>query len=56
MGTTRFSNPQALSSALAVARAPQLRTFGLLKRVLPLVSVPNLYVEPGNFHRRTIVQ
>ncbi len=44
MGTKHFSYPQALSSGLAVARVPQLRTFGLLKRAVPL---PNLYLESG---------
>ncbi len=55
MGTTRFSNPQALSSALAVTRAPQLRTFGLLNRVVPLVSVPNLYLAAYTSHLGAVI-
>ena len=44
MGSTRFRNPQALSSALAGARALQPRAFGFLNRVDPLVSVSNYYI------------
>ncbi len=45
MGSTGFRNPQALSSTLAIARAPQPRAFGLLSHVDPMVSVSNLYIE-----------
>ena len=47
-GTKLFSNPQALSSALAVLRTLQPRAFGLLKgllnRLVSLVLVSNYYV------------
>ena len=45
MGSTVFRNPQALSSTLAIARAPQPRAFGFLNTVDPMVSVSNLYLE-----------
>ena len=44
MGSTRFRNPQALSSALASLGTLQPRAFGFLNRVDPLVSASNLYV------------
>ncbi len=40
-----FRNPQALSSVLAGAQAPQPRAFGFLNPVAPLVSVPNYYLN-----------
>ena len=44
MGSTRFRNPQALSSALASLGTLQPRAFGFLNRVDPLVSASNLYL------------
>ena len=44
MGTKRFSNPQALSSALAALGTLQPRAFGLLNRLVPLVLASNYYV------------
>ncbi len=44
MGSTRFRNPLALSSALTVAQAPQPKAFGFLNCVDPLVSMPNYYL------------
>ncbi len=49
-GSTRFRNPQALSSALAGTWAPQPRAFGFLNPVDPLVSVPNYYVGVAMTH------
>ena len=45
MGTKRFSNPQALSSALAALGTLQPRAFGLLNRLVPLVLASNYYIE-----------
>ena len=44
MGTKRFSNPQALSSALAVLETLQPRAIGLLNRLVPLVLASNYYI------------
>ena len=44
MGTKRFSNPQALSSALAALGTLQPRAFGLLNHLVPLVLASNYYV------------
>ena len=44
MGTKRFSNPQALSSALAALGTLQPRAFGLLNRLDPLVLASNYYL------------
>ena len=44
MGSTRFRNPQALSSALASLGTLQPRAFGFLNRVDPLVSASNYYL------------
>ena len=44
MGTKRFSNPQALSSALAVLGTLQSRAFGLLNCLVPLVLAFNYYI------------
>ena len=44
MGTKRFSNPQALSSALAALGTLQPRAFGLLNRLVPLVLASNYYL------------
>ena len=44
MGTKRFSNPQALSSALAALGTLQPRAFGLLNRLVPLVLASNYYI------------
>ena len=44
MGSARFRNPQALSSALASLGTLQPRAFGFLNRVDPLVSASNLYI------------
>ena len=43
-GTKRFSNPQALSSALTVLGMLQTRAFGLLNRLIPLVLPSNYYL------------
>ena len=43
-GAKRFSNPQALSSALAVLRTLQPRAFGLLNCLVPLVLASNYYL------------
>ena len=45
MGSTRFRNPQALSSALASLGTLQPRAFGFLNCVDPLVSASNLYED-----------
>ena len=42
MGTKRFSNPQALSSILALLETLQHWTFGLLNRLVSLVLESNL--------------
>ena len=47
-GTKRFSNPQALSSTLAVLGTLQLQTFCLLNRLVPLVLASNYYVVDCN--------
>ncbi len=44
MGSTRFRNPRALSSALALLGMLQPRALGFLNRVDPLVSASNLYL------------
>ena len=44
MGTKRFSNPQALSSALAVLGMLQPRALGLPNRPVPLVLASNYYL------------
>ena len=43
-GTKRFSNPHALSSALAALGTLQPRAFGLLNRLVPLVLASNYYL------------
>ena len=43
-GTKRFSNPQALSSALAALGTLQPWAFWLLNRVVPLVLASNYYL------------
>ena len=43
-GTKRFSNPQALSSAVAALGTLQPRAIGLLNRLVPLVLASNYYV------------
>ena len=43
-GTKRFSNPQALSSALAALGTLQPRAFWLLNRLVPLVLASNYYI------------
>ena len=43
-GIKRFSNPQALSSALAVLGMLQLQAFGLLNHLVPLVLASNYYI------------
>ena len=43
-GAKRFSNPQALSSALAALRTLQPRAFGLLNCLVPLVLASNYYL------------
>ena len=45
MGSTRFRNPQALSSTLASLGTLQPRAFGFLNRIDPLVSVSNYYID-----------
>ena len=45
-GTKQFSNPQALSSALAVLGTLQPQAFGLLNRLVPLVLASNYYLVP----------
>ena len=49
-GTKRFSNPQALSSALAALRTLQPWAFGLLNRLAPLVLVSNYYLVCNKAH------
>ena len=43
-GTKRFSNPQALSSALPVLRMLQPQAFGLLNHLVTLVLASNYYI------------
>ena len=43
-GTKRFSNPQALSSALTVLGKLQPCAFGLLNRLVPLVLASSYYI------------
>ena len=43
-GTKRFSNPQDLSSTLAVLGMLQPRAFGLLNYIVPLVLASNYYL------------
>ena len=45
MGTTRFRNPRALSSALATLGTLQPRALGFLNRVVPLVLASNYYAD-----------
>ena len=45
MGSVRFRNPRALSSALAALRTLQPMALGFLNCVDPLVSVSNLYID-----------
>ena len=54
--TKRFSNPQALSSALAALRMLQPRAFGLLNRLVPLVLVYNYYPMYVYYCKCLIVQ
>ncbi len=54
MGSTWFRNPQALSSALALARAPQARAFGFLNHIDPLASVPNYYLALIRFSKSVL--
>ena len=44
-GAKRFSNPQALSSTLAVLRTLQPWAFRLLNYLVPLVLASNYYVD-----------
>ena len=44
MGSTRFRDPRALSSALAAFGTQQPRAFGSLNRIDPLNSVSNYYL------------
>ena len=44
MGSTRFRNPRALSSALASLGTLQPRALGFLNRVDPMDSMSNLYI------------
>ena len=50
MGTKRFSNPQALSSALAALGTLQPWAFGLLNRLVPLVLASNYYLSQRDTH------
>ena len=43
-GTKQFSNPQALSSALAALGTLQPQAFGLLNRLVPLFLASNYYI------------
>ena len=54
MGSTRFRNPRALSSALAALGTLQPRALGFLNRVDPLVSVSNLYLCAQNSNHSTL--
>ena len=45
MGSTRFRNPRALSSALASLGTLQPRALGFLNPVDPMDSMSNLYVD-----------
>ena len=45
MGSTRFRNPRALSSALALLEMLQPRALGFLNRVDPMDSMSNLYID-----------
>ena len=45
MGSTRFRNPRALSSALASLGTLQPRALGFLNPVDPMDSMSNLYIE-----------
>ena len=44
-GAKRFSNPQALSSALTALGTLQPWAFGLLNHLVPLVLASNYYLE-----------
>ena len=45
-GNKRFSNPEALSSALAVLRTLQPQAFGLLNHLVHLVLAYKIAIEP----------
>ena len=45
-GTKRFSNPQALSSALTALRTLQPLAFGLLNSLIPFVLASNYFLRP----------
>ena len=47
MGSTLFTDPQALSSALAALGTLQPQAFGSLNHVDPLDSVSNYYIIYG---------
>ena len=55
MGTKRFSNPRALSSALAALETLQPRAFGLLNRLVPLVLASNYYIFKEQFPNTTVI-
>ena len=50
MGSTRFRNPWALSSAIAALGTLQPRALGFLNHVDPLASVSNLYLMVDFLH------
>ena len=50
MGSTRFRNPQALSSVLASLGTLQPQVFGFLNRIDPLVSASNYYIAAHVFY------
>ena len=54
MGTKRFSNPQALSSALAALGTLQPRAIGLLNRLVPLVLASNYYIVKKSENEDTL--
>ena len=59
-GIKRFSNPQALSSALAALGVLQPRAFGLLNHLVPLVLASNYYLVLPNMqisaHTSTLIK
>ena len=55
MGSTRFRNPRALSSALASLGTLQPWALGFLNRIDPLVSASNYYLYSEMDYVRTVL-
>ena len=53
-GTKRFSNPQALSRALALLGTLQPKAFGLLNHLVSLVLASNYYLVTVSLELQTV--